>query len=165
MLKYFNKRIWFWLFGAACCIVLDQLSKAAIVSALPLGSSIPITTFFNIVHTLNPGAAFSFLAKATGWQRWFFGGIALVASIILIVLIARKPSNVEAAGYALILGGALGNLADRVARGAVVDWLDFYWGGMHWPAFNLADVWVVSGAGLLILASLRFDRERDSHSA
>lgn len=154
MIRPFNKRIWFWLFCAACFIVFDQLSKTAVASTLPLGSSIPSTTFLNIVHTLNPGAAFSFLAKAAGWQRWFFGVIALVASIVLIVLIARKPSNIEAAGYALILGGALGNLADRVVRGAVVDWLDFYWGGMHWPAFNLADVWVVSGAGLLILASL-----------
>jgi signal peptidase II len=106
---------------------------------------------------LNPGAAFSLLAQAAGWQRWFFGGIALITCIALIVLIVRKPPVTEALGLALILGGAAGNLTDRVVRGSVFDWLDFYWSGMHWPAFNMADVWIVSGVGLLLIASLRLD--------
>lgn len=152
--RFGRRRAWVWLACAGGCTLLDQLSKAAIESALPLGSVIPMTSFFNLVHTLNPGAAFSFLADAQGWQRVFFSVVALIASVVLIVLIVRKPSENDAIAYALILGGAVGNLIDRVFRGAVVDWLDFYWNGWHWPAFNLADVWIVSGAGLLIGISL-----------
>lgn len=143
-----------WIAIAGLCAVLDQASKAMIEASLPYGSAIPVTSFFNLVHTLNSGAAFSFLANQGGWQRLFFGVIALVASIVLTVMIIRRPRPMEAAAYALILGGAVGNLVDRIFRGAVVDWLDFYLRGLHWPAFNLADVWIVTGAGLCILSSL-----------
>lgn len=144
-----------WIAIAGLCAALDQASKAMIEASLPYGSAIPVTSFFNLVHTLNPGAAFSFLADQGGWQRLFFGIVALVASAVLTVMIIRKPRPLEAAAYALILSGAVGNLIDRIYRGAVVDWLDFYLNSLHWPAFNLADVWIVTGAGLYILSNLR----------
>lgn len=155
MTRLFSSGSWPWLLIAAGCALLDQLSKAAIASALPLDNVIAMTSFFNIVYILNPGAAFSFLASASGWQRWFFILIALVASAILINLIRRKPPALEAVAYALILAGALGNLVDRIFRGAVTDWLDFHWGAAHWPAFNLADVWITVGAALIVFASVR----------
>ncbi len=149
-----------WIAIAVLCAALDQASKAMIEASLPYGSAISVTSFFNLVHTLNPGAAFSFLANQGGWQRTFFGLVALVASIVLTVMIVRKPRPMEMAAYALILGGAVGNLIDRIFRGAVVDWLDFHLNGLHWPAFNLADVWIVTGAGLCILSSLRPAKHR-----
>lgn len=150
-----TKQSFLWLGIAAFLGAVDQLSKAIVEMLLPLGASHSVTVFFNFVHTLNPGAAFSFLADASGWQWWFFTGIALVVSMILASLILRHPTSREVPAYALILGGAVGNLIDRLTRGAVVDWLDFYWNAMHWPAFNLADVWIVTGAGLMLLKSFQ----------
>lgn len=135
---------WRWVAFASLCAVLDQATKAVIEAWLPLHSALPVAPIFNLVHVLNPGAAFSFLADQAGWQRLFFAGVALIASVVLAVMIARKPRPMEATAYALILGGAVGNLIDRIVRGAVVDWLDFYVNHWHWPAFNLADVWIVS---------------------
>ena len=150
------KRRWLWFGMTAFGIAFDHLSKAAIVQVLPLGGSVMITEFFNIVHVVNPGAAFSFLADQPGWQRWFFSLVATVASVFLISLLRRNPPPLEAAAYVLVLAGALSNLVDRLARGVVVDWLDFHWGGgLHWPAFNLADVWITCGAALLIFSSFR----------
>jgi signal peptidase II len=145
-----------WLAMASILAALDQATKAVIEASIGLGTAIPVTPFFNLVHTLNPGAAFSFLATQSGWQRFFFAAIAIIACVVLTVLIARKPRPIEAAAYTLILGGAAGNLIDRIVRGAVVDWLDFYVTAWHWPAFNLADVWIVLGVGLYILADLKF---------
>lgn len=157
------KRGWLWFWLAGIGIVLDHLSKAAIIQILPFRASVMVTEFFNIVHVLNPGAAFSFLADQSGWQRWFFSLVAGVASVFLIVLLRRKPPPLEATAYMLVLSGALSNLIDRLLRGAVVDWLDFHWGGLHWPAFNLADVWITCGAALLIFSSFRSgDRKPDS---
>lgn len=150
-----GRQIGVWLGLAAACAILDQFSKAVVMASLPFGSSTQVSSFFNLVYVLNPGAAFSLLASAPGWQRWFFSILALVVSILLIALIARKPSDKEVPAYALILGGAVGNLIDRVRHGAVVDWLDFHVHGMHWPAFNLADVWIVTGAAFMVLASFR----------
>lgn len=150
-----TKQSFLWLGIAAVLAAVDQLSKAIVEMLLPLGAIQPVTAFFNFVHTLNPGAAFSFLADASGWQWWFFTGIALVVSMILASLILRHPTSREIPAYALILGGAIGNLIDRLTRGSVVDWLDFYWNAMHWPAFNLADVWIVTGAGLMLLKSFQ----------
>lgn len=150
-----HRKIGVWLGLATVCAILDQITKAIATASIAYGSSLPVTPFFNLVHVLNPGAAFSFLANQPGWQRWFFAALALVASAVLTWLIVRKPSEKEAPAYALILGGAVGNLVDRIMHGAVVDWLDFHVHGMHWPAFNLADAWIVIGAGLLILASSR----------
>ena len=113
-----------------------------------------LTEWFNLVHVLNPGAAFSFLADAGGWQRWFFTVLGIVVSVVLAVMLRRGVhSRLEAAAYVGVIGGALGNVVDRLRIGAVVDYLDLHWRGMHWPAFNLADIFVVGSAGLLILAS------------
>lgn len=114
-----------------------------------------MTSFFNLVHLLNAGAAFSFLAEAGGWQRWFFLAIALAASIWLAWMLAKPLYRLEALSYSLILGGALGNAFDRVARGQVIDYLDFHLSGMHWPAFNLADMAIMAGVVALLAASLR----------
>ena len=139
---------------AVLVFAADQGSKTYIDSTTPLGWSQPVTPFFNLVHVLNPGAAFSFLAGAGGWQRWLFLAIAIAASIWLAWMLTRPLSRADALSYSLILGGALGNAFDRAVRGQVIDYLDFHLAGMHWPAFNAADVGIVSGAGVLILNSL-----------
>ncbi|MGY8831917.1 MAG: signal peptidase II, partial [Pseudomonadales bacterium] len=125
-----------------------------IAGALPVGSVIPLAPFFNLVHFWNTGAAFSFLADAGGWQRYFFSVIALVVSVVLALILRKPRANSEALGYSLILGGAVGNLIDRASQGHVIDYLDFYWQSWHWPAFNLADIGIVGGATMLILSSL-----------
>jgi signal peptidase II len=115
---------------------------------------VEVTPWFNLVHVLNPGAAFSFLADASGWQRYFLSAIGLTVSAVLVWMLWRGVKNrLEAVAYASLIGGALGNVIDRLRLGAVVDYLDFYWRDWHWPAFNLADILVVGGAGLLIVAS------------
>jgi signal peptidase II len=136
---------------AGVVIALDQLSKEAIRWRLDFGESIPITRFFNLVLIQNPGAAFSFLSNASGWQREFFIAVALAASIWIIYLLWRHPERgLFGLALSLILGGALGNVIDRLRFGAVVDFLDFHIGGYHWPAFNLADSAITCGAALLI---------------
>ncbi|MFA6121060.1 MAG: signal peptidase II [Sideroxydans sp.] len=141
-----------WLLVAAVVIVLDQLSKAAISSHFVYGESMAVTSFFNLVLAHNTGAAFSFLSDAGGIQRWIFTIIAMVASVWIIWLL-RKHQNEKLFSFALafILGGAIGNLIDRIAYGYVVDFLDFYWGNSHFAAFNLADSAITCGAILLIL--------------
>ena len=137
-------------------IVLDQISKLWILAKFQYGDSLPLTSFFNLVHARNTGAAFSFLAGQGGWQRFFFIGIALGASV-LIVYLMRKHAQERGFCFALslILGGALGNLIDRVRFGYVVDFLDFYAAGTHFPAFNVADSAITVGAALLIWDSLK----------
>ena len=145
---------WLWWTLSLAIALADQVSKSVIEGSLPVGSVTPLTTFFNLVHFWNTGAAFSFLADAGGWQRYVFIALAVIISIVL-ALILRKPSpKSEALGYSLILGGAVGNLIDRAFRGHVIDYLDFYWLSWHWPAFNLADIAIVGGAAMLILSSL-----------
>ena len=140
-------------------LVADIATKAAIVAWVPLRTYHELTAWFNLGHWLNPGAAFSFLAQAGGWQRGFFIALGLVASVFLCWLIVRADSGaLERAGYAGILGGALGNVVDRVFRGVVVDWLDFHIGDWHWPAFNLADVGITLGAASLVIATFRQGR-------
>ena len=128
--------------------------KNAIEVLFPVGTVIPLTAVFNLVHFWNTGAAFSFLADAGGWQRYFFIVIALIVSMVLALILRKPRANSEALGYSLILGGAVGNLIDRAFRGHVIDYLDFYWQSWHWPAFNLADIGIVGGATMLILSSL-----------
>ena len=141
---------------AAVLAMLDQVVKAGVAATLPLGSNVALTPWFNLVHVLNPGAAFSFLADAGGWQRHALSGIGIVVSLALAVLLWRGVrSRPEAAAYVGLIGGAMGNVIDRLRIGAVVDYLDLYWRDMHWPAFNLADVWVVASAVLLVLASFK----------
>jgi signal peptidase II len=124
------------------------------------GQSIPLTGFFNLVHVWNTGAAFSFLADAGGWQRYFFIVITLGVSIILVVMLRKPRTRTEALGYSLVLGGALGNGFDRVVRGYVVDYLDFYWRNWHWPAFNVADSGITLGVFLLVLNTFKIANEQ-----
>jgi signal peptidase II len=149
-------RLWArWLWITLAVIIVDQLTKAAIVAALRSGDAWAITPFFSLVLTFNTGAAFSFLAAASGWQRWLFAAIAIGASILIIALLRRGGSALYSVGLALVLGGALGNLYDRLVLGKVVDFLLFHYAQWSYPAFNVADSAITIGAALLILDSLR----------
>ena len=145
---------WRWWTLSLGIALADQAFKHVIEGSFPVGTVTPLASFFNLVHFWNTGAAFSFLADAGGWQRYFFIVIALVVSMVLALILRRPRANSEALGYSLILGGAVANLIDRAFRGHVIDYLDFYWQSWHWPAFNLADIGIVGGAGMLILSSL-----------
>ena len=149
-----------WLALAAVVIVLDQWSKSAIVSRFLYGESLAVTDYFNLVLAHNEGAAFSMLAGAGGWQRWFFTAIAVGASFWIISML-RKHAGQTLFCFALtmILGGALGNLIDRIAYGYVVDFLNFHWNEHHFPAFNLADSAITLGAGLLLWDSFTQPKE------
>jgi len=154
---------WSWLAASAVVIVLDQLSKWLIQHSLVFGERLPLLPFFNLILVYNPGAAFSFLSSASGWQRELFIGIGLAASALIVCLLRRHAGEPWFCfALALILGGALGNVIDRVAFGAVVDFLDVHAAGYHWPAFNLADSAITCGAALLIWDSLRRPRLRET---
>jgi signal peptidase II len=141
---------------ALIVLVLDLASKHWVESILLHGQQIPLTDFFNLVLTYNAGAAFSFLSDASGWQRWFFSGIAAAASILIVYLLRKHAAEkLFCLALSLVLGGALGNLWDRITLGHVVDFLDFYVGGYHWPAFNVADSAIFLGAMFLIVESFR----------
>ncbi|MCC4265704.1 signal peptidase II [Oceanimonas baumannii] len=149
---------WWWL--ALVTIVLDQVSKWLAVSYLDYGyPGVEITPFFNLVHVYNPGAAFSFLADQGGWQRWFFAGLAAAVTVLLSRWMYTSPRSARwlPAAYALIIGGAIGNVIDRLLLGHVVDFLDFYAGNWHWPAFNLADSFIFIGAAMIIIDSFKKD--------
>jgi signal peptidase II len=157
-------RAWPWFAAALAIVVADQLAKWAIQASFAPGERLAVTGFFNVVLVYNRGAAFSFLAGAPGWQTPLFVAIALAAAAIVSVLLARHPSRkLMNAGLALILGGALGNVIDRLRWGHVVDFLDFHALGWHWPAFNVADAAITVGAGLLILEG--FLHREPSHEA
>ena len=137
-------------------VVVDQLTKYWVSASFGYGEAREVTGFFNLVLTHNTGAAFSFLASAAGWQRGLFIGIALIAIVVIGVLLARHSGKkLFCLSLALILGGATGNVLDRVALGYVVDFLDFHIAGWHWPAFNLADSAITVGAALLVVDSFR----------
>lgn len=143
-----------WLCISLIAIVLDQALKQYFSATLDLGTRYAVTDFFNLVHARNYGAAFSFLADAGGWQRYFFLVLAGVVALVLTVLLIRGvASRLEAFAYAAIIGGAVGNAIDRVRLGYVVDFLDFHLGGWHWPAFNVADICITTGAAALIACS------------
>jgi signal peptidase II len=143
-----------WFCLSAVVIVLDYVTKVAVLQSFAPGESRAVAPFFNLVLVFNKGAAFSFLATAQGWQTLFFAAIAIVASVVISFLIVRNRSKtLFCTGLALILGGALGNLYDRVVYGHVVDFLDFHAAGWHWPAFNVADSAITVGAGILIVES------------
>jgi len=144
-----------WLLVAAIVIAFDQATKITIERLFDFGDSAPVTGFFNLVLTYNKGAAFSFLSAASGWQGTLFMLVGIVASAFIVWLLARHgKQKLFSAALALILGGALGNVIDRLAYGHVIDFLDFHWGGWHWPAFNVADSAIVCGAALLIVDEL-----------
>jgi signal peptidase II len=141
---------WRWWALAISVAAADQLTKLAVSTLMFYGQSIPLSGFFNLVHVWNTGAAFSFLADAGGWQRYFFLVLTLGVAIVLILMLRKPRRWMEAFGYSLILGGALGNGFDRLMRGYVVDYLDFYLDIWHWPAFNLADSCIFLGVAYLL---------------
>ena len=145
---------WPWYAVATAAVAIDQGSKLTVTRMLVDGGRVEITPVLNLVYMLNPGAAFSFLAGAGGWQRYLFISLALSVAIWLLCQLRQRLPHLEALGYSLILGGALGNVTDRLLRGQVVDFLDVHWQGMHWPAFNFADTAIVIGVGCLIGASV-----------
>jgi signal peptidase II len=145
-----------WLALSAAVIAIDLATKAWASAAFQLNEAREVLPVFNLVLAHNPGAAFSFLADASGWQRWLFTAITLVISIALVVGLKRQDRNpLVATAFALVLGGALGNLYDRLTLGYVVDFLDFHWGGRHFPAFNAADSAITIGVALLLWDGLR----------
>lgn len=149
-----------WLLLAAVLVVLDQLTKYLVEQSIPVGSTVVVLPFLSLVLTHNSGAAFSFLAGAGGWQRWFFVLIAVAASGLIIWMLHRhRKETFLCIGLTLILGGAIGNLVDRVLVGAVVDFILLYWGQYQWPAFNVADSCITVGAAMLIWDSLRQSRK------
>jgi len=145
-----------WLGIAVAVVVIDQLTKAMIVAAMQLGEARMVTPFFDIVRAHNSGAAFSFLNDASGWQRWFFVGLG-VAAAGFIVWMLRRHGGQRMFGWALalILGGALGNVIDRLVHGHVIDFLQVHWRSHYFPSFNAADSAITIGAALLILDELR----------
>ena len=142
-----------WWALALALLIADFATKQAVRLHWPLGTVVPVTDFFNFVSARNPGAAFSMLADAGGWQRYFFLGLALVVSAVLMWMLLLPLKRSEALAYSLILGGALGNAVDRLLFGEVTDFLDFHASGMHWPAFNIADIAITAGAACLILSA------------
>ncbi|MFM2274386.1 MAG: Lipoprotein signal peptidase [Pseudomonadota bacterium] len=145
-----------WLIAVALLLTLDQLSKAWFATTISLGTAVEVSSWFNLVHVLNTGAAFSLLADAGGWQRVFFIAVGVMVVVpITFVCLARQVEPIERLAGALIVAGGSGNLIDRIASGAVTDFLDLHWRGLHWPAFNLADVFIVAAAGAWVLMSLR----------
>jgi signal peptidase II len=150
---------WRWLWLAAGVVIADLATKAWVTAAFREGQELPVTSFFSLVLAYNTGAAFSFLAGAGGWQRWFFTAIAVAASVLLVWMLRRGGSRLLSLGLTLILGGALGNLWDRVTLGRVTDFLLFHYAGWSWPAFNIADSAITVGAACIILDSFRSRRD------
>ncbi|MCB2263164.1 MAG: signal peptidase II [Candidatus Thiosymbion ectosymbiont of Robbea hypermnestra] len=151
-----------WLWLSALVVGLDQVTKWLAEGMLDPYRPLPLVPLLNLTLMYNEGAAFSFLADAGGWQRWFFAGFALVMSVVLVIWLLRLGSReyFTAAALSLLVGGAVGNLIDRVLTGRVVDFIDFYVGNWHWPAFNVADSAITLGVGLLLLGSFREGRGR-----
>lgn len=145
-----------WLGLALAIVIVDQFTKVLILGSLRLGDSTHITSFFNIVRAHNTGAAFSFLAAASGWQRWFFTAVGIAAAIFIVWML-RSHAGQKLFSFALacILGGAIGNVVDRLLRGYVVDFVQVHWHGWYFPAFNVADSAITVGAACLILDELR----------
>jgi signal peptidase II len=144
-----------WLALAVLVILLDQITKTLIIGTFRLGDTQPVWSFFNLVRVHNTGAAFSFLAGASGWQRWFFVGLGFAASAFIIWMIRSHPTQkLFCFAVTMIMGGALGHVIDRLLHGYVVDFLDFHYAGTHFPAFNIADSAISVGAACLILDEL-----------
>ncbi|WMQ74401.1 MAG: Lipoprotein signal peptidase [Sodalis sp.] len=140
-----------WLWLALVVLALDLGSKQWIMAHFWLGESMSVVSFINLTYVHNPGAAFSLLANKGGWQRWAFSAITVIIAVVLLVMIYRsdKRARLSNAAYAMIIGGALGNLFDRMVHGVVIDFIDFYVGDWHWPTFNVADAGICIGAVLI----------------
>ena len=161
--------MWLWLGLAVLVLLADQLSKTLIIGSFQLGDSRTLTSYFNLVRVHNSGAAFSFLSSASGWQRWFFVGLGLVATVAIVWMLKRHGSQrLFSFALSMILGGALGNVIDRLLHGHVIDFLQFHWdwlspvfAGSYFPSFNVADSAITLGAICLILDELlRVQRSR-----
>ena len=151
-----------WLALAMIILIADQFTKVLIVGYYKLGDATTVTSFFNVVRVHNVGAAFSFLAGAAGWQRWFFTGIGSVAALFILWLLkSHAGQKLFSFALACILGGAIGNVIDRLAYGYVVDFLQFHYAGWYFPSFNVADSAITVGAAALILDEIR--RVRRTH--
>ena len=142
-----------YLIGAGVVVALDRLTKQLAVARLDLGNVYTVAPGFDLALVLNEGAAFGFLADSGGWQRWFFVTVGIVISTLIMATLLRSgPANgFLRFGFMLILGGAVGNIIDRVSQGYVIDFVDLYWQAWHWPAFNVADVGITMGALIVLL--------------
>jgi signal peptidase II len=146
---------WYLLF-ALFIFIADQITKWWAQVSLPMGQSLAVTYFLNWTLVYNPGAAFSFLSQAGGWQRWFFTIIGIVAAVVIIWLLQKNTHDRPfCIALSLILGGAIGNVLDRLLYGAVVDFIDVHYSGWHWPAFNIADSAISIGATLIVINEIR----------
>jgi len=147
--------LWLWLGLALLVVVLDQLSKTLILGSFQLNDSRTVTSWFNLVRVHNTGAAFSFLAGASGWQRWFFVGLGTLASAFIVWMLKKHPGQkLFCFAVTMIMGGAIGNVVDRLLHGYVVDFIQVHYGGWYFPSFNLADSAITLGAICLILDEL-----------
>ena len=152
-----------WLALATFVVLLDQASKAWVLASFRLMESLSVTSFFNLVLVYNSGAAFSFLAGAGGWQKWFFVVLALgISAWLLSMLRHHAQERLLPASLSLILGGAIGNVIDRLRFDAVVDFLDFHLAGYHWPAFNVADSAITVGVVLMLWHQFRYGKETET---
>ena len=156
-----------WLWVTVLVIVLDQISKYLAVQNLGYHQPVNLFPSFNFTLAYNKGAAFSFLSDASGWQRWFFTVVALGVSAFIVIWMKKLTESEKwlAIALSLILGGALGNVWDRIVLGYVVDFLDVYYGDWHWPAFNIADSAITIGATMLVIEALFFKKHPDSSEA
>ena len=153
-----------WMIVAIVIVIADQLTKWAIIEWVPLYDKIPLNSFLNITHQKNPGAAWSFLADAGGWQRWFFVTLSSIVSVVIVVWLWRIRAAglaVLGAGLALVLGGAIGNLIDRIVLGHVTDFIQVMFGSWAFPSFNVADAGISVGAALLIIDAIFFSGKEE----
>lgn len=154
--QHSRPRIGQWGVWVALLLGLDQLTKLVIVNLFALHEQLTVTSWLNLVRVHNPGAAFSFLSDAGGWQRWLFIGLGVLAVGYLGFLLVRHAGQTWfALAATLIISGAIGNTIDRLTWGVVIDFLDFHAAGFHWPAFNLADAYITSGAALIVIDEIR----------
>lgn len=153
-----------WLWLSFVVLILDQITKLAVAANMQLYQSIQVLPFFNLTYVHNTGAAFSFLSEAGGWQRWFFAALAFVISVVITMWLARlkRHETLLAVSLALVLGGAVGNLIDRLAYGYVIDFLDVYYQDWHWPAFNIADSAITIGVALMIAESFGLGKKDEA---
>ena len=163
-----NARFITWMVVAFVVVIADQVTKWAVIEWVALYDKVPVNSFINLTHQRNTGAAFSFLANAGGWQRWFFVVLASGVSLAIVVWLWRIRNQghvVLAAGLAFVLGGAVGNLIDRIALGYVTDFIQVWFGSWAFPSFNVADAGISVGAALLIIDALFFSGREDEKGA